>query len=69
MAEIRSADLGGAALGEAFRAFPRRPAELVRASVLHLLWRQHLVTDMGAPLSARHRLRADAQAELEGAGT
>ena len=69
VAEIRGADLDGAMLGEAFRAFPHRPAELVRAGVLHLLWTQHLVTDMGTPLSARHRLRAGAPAGLEGAGT
>jgi hypothetical protein len=43
LAEIRSAGLDGATLGEAFRAFPLRPAELVRAAVLHLLWAQHLV--------------------------
>ncbi len=35
--EIRGADLDGATLGEAFRAFPSRPAELARAGVLHLL--------------------------------
>jgi hypothetical protein len=70
LAEIRGAGLDGATLGEAFRAFPRRPAELVRAGVLHLLWAQHLVTeDLGTPLSARHRLRAGVPAEVRGAGT
>jgi len=69
LAEIRSAGLDGATLGEAFRAFPGRPAELVRAGVLHLLWAQHLVTDLGTPLSARHRLRAGVTAEVRGAGT
>jgi transposase InsO family protein len=69
VAEIRGADLDGATLGEAFRAFPRRPAELVRAGVLHLLWAQHLVTDLAAPLSARHRLRTGVPAEARGAGT
>jgi len=69
VAEIRGADLDGATLREAFRAFPRRPAELVRAGVLHLLWAQHLVTDLATPLSARHRLRAGIPAEVTGAGT
>lgn len=69
VAEIRGADLDGATLGEAFRAFPRRPAELARAGVLHLLWAQHLVTDLATPLSARHRLRTGVPAEVTGAGT
>jgi hypothetical protein len=69
VAEIRGADLDGATLGEAFRAFPRRPAELARACVLHLLWAQHLVTDLAVPLSARHRLRTGVLAEVTGAGT
>jgi hypothetical protein len=69
LAEIRGAGLDGATLGEAFGAFPSRPAELVRAGVLHLLWAQHLVTDLGTPLSARHRLRAGVPAEARGAGT
>jgi hypothetical protein len=67
VAEIRGADLDGATLGEAFRAFPRRPAELARAGVLHLLWAQHLVTDLATPLSARHRLRTGVPAEVTGA--
>lgn len=37
--------------------------------MLHLLWAQHLVTDLGTPLSARHRLRAGVLAGVRGAGT
>jgi hypothetical protein len=56
LGEIRGAGLDGATLGEAFLALPRRPAELVRAGVLHLLWAQHLVTDLGTPL---HPVRSE----------
>ncbi|MDT9700852.1 TnsA-like heteromeric transposase endonuclease subunit [Streptomyces sp. P17] len=42
IAEICGTDLDGATLGDAFRAFPHHRPELVRAAVLHLLWRQHL---------------------------
>ncbi|MGW5939675.1 TnsA-like heteromeric transposase endonuclease subunit [Streptomyces celluloflavus] len=66
--EIRAVDLEGKTLGEAFRSLPGRPVELVRAAVLHLLWRQHLVTDLTTPLSARHVLRGG-PAQVEGTGT
>jgi hypothetical protein len=55
--EVRARDLDGAILGEACRCLPARPAPLVRAAVLHQLWRQELVTDLGRPLSASHVLR------------
>ncbi|NEB65137.1 transposase family protein [Streptomyces diastaticus] len=57
LVEIREADLYGASLGEAFRAFPRHPEWRVRAAVLRLLWCQHFVTDLAVPLSERHELR------------
>jgi hypothetical protein len=57
LAEIREADLYGASLGEAFRAFPHHPEWRVRAAVLRLLWCQHFVTDLAVPLSERHELR------------
>ena len=41
----------------ACRCLPARSAPLVRAAVLHLLWRQELVTDLGRPLSAGQLLR------------
>lgn len=56
LAEIRQADLHGATLGEAFHAFPHRPAWQVRAAVLRLLWCQHFATDLSTPLSTGHQL-------------
>ncbi|MFB7189054.1 TnsA-like heteromeric transposase endonuclease subunit [Streptomyces sp. NPDC056230] len=44
LAEIREADLFGASLGEAFRAFPYHPEWRVRAAVLRLLWCLALLT-------------------------
>ncbi|GAA3264582.1 TnsA-like heteromeric transposase endonuclease subunit [Streptomyces labedae] len=43
--------------GEAFACLPDRPAPLVRAAVLHLLWKQQWRTDLSVPLSARSVLR------------
>ncbi|WP_308297081.1 MULTISPECIES: hypothetical protein [unclassified Streptomyces] len=57
LAEIREADLHGASLGEAFRAFPHHPDWKMRAAVLRLLWWQHFVTDLTELLSERHVLR------------
>ncbi|MFE3559455.1 TnsA-like heteromeric transposase endonuclease subunit [Streptomyces sp. NPDC059193] len=47
----------GASLGEAFGCLPDRPALLVRAAVLHLLWKQRWLTDLSVPLSAGSVLR------------
>ncbi|WP_407992117.1 TnsA-like heteromeric transposase endonuclease subunit [Kitasatospora sp. CMC57] len=69
LAEVRRADLDGVTLGQAFRAFADRPRELVRAAVLHLMWSQHLVTDLATPLTARHRLRVGGDALVAGAGS
>ncbi len=55
--ELRARDLDGATLGQACGCLPGWPAPLVRAAVLHLLWRQELVTDLSRPLSAGHVLR------------
>ena len=55
--EVRARDLDGVTLGAACRCLPARPVPLVRAAVLHLLWQQELVTDLGRPLSAVHVLR------------
>lgn len=49
--ELRAIDLAGAALGRAFAALPRHPSALVRAAVLHLLWRGELTADLDRPLS------------------
>ncbi|WP_097250524.1 TnsA-like heteromeric transposase endonuclease subunit [Streptomyces sp. 1222.2] len=67
LAEIRQADLYGATLGEAFHAFPNRPAWQVRAAVLRLLWCQHFATDLSTPLSARHQL-IEGPATVTGSG-
>ncbi|NKQ57332.1 TnsA-like heteromeric transposase endonuclease subunit [Amycolatopsis sp. K13G38] len=57
LAEVRSADLDGVTIGMACRGWPRRPAALVRAAVLHLLWRQYFTVDLTRPLSGSHVLR------------
>ncbi|MEH0517304.1 TnsA-like heteromeric transposase endonuclease subunit [Streptomyces sp. B21-079] len=67
LAEIRATDLYGAALGDAFRAFPRHPDWRVRAAVLRLLWCQHFVTDLTDVLSERHVLR-QGRTTMVGAG-
>ncbi|WP_370153354.1 TnsA-like heteromeric transposase endonuclease subunit [Streptacidiphilus sp. EB129] len=68
LAELRSLRLVGLSLGEAFRILPHRPGPLVRAAVLHLLWRQEIATDLGVVLSARHTLTAG-PAVVVGAGS
>ncbi|WP_127361658.1 TnsA-like heteromeric transposase endonuclease subunit [Actinacidiphila soli] len=64
---VRSIDFHGATLGEAFRSVQNWPVEIVRAAVLHLLWAQHLSTDLSTLLSERHQLR-QAPAVVAGAG-
>ncbi|MFF9352698.1 TnsA-like heteromeric transposase endonuclease subunit [Streptomyces sp. NPDC014734] len=56
--EVRDLVGDGDTLGEAFACLPERPAPLVRAAVLHLLWKQQWLTDLSVPLSARSVLRA-----------
>jgi len=49
--ELRALDLVGGTLGQGFAALPERPAALVRAAVLHLLWRGELTADLERPLT------------------
>ncbi|MFF4795225.1 hypothetical protein ACFY2M_37075 [Streptomyces sp. NPDC001276] len=55
--EVRDRVGDGETLGEAFDCLAGRPAPLVRAAVLHLLWKQQWLTDLSVPLSARSVLR------------
>ncbi|MCC5037052.1 hypothetical protein DMH02_028740 [Streptomyces sp. WAC 00631] len=55
--DVRDRVADGDTLGEAFACLPDRPAPLVRAAVLHLLWKQQWRTDLSVPLSARSVLR------------
>jgi len=56
LARLRTADLDGASLGEAFGCLPGWPEPLVRAAVLHLVWAGHLTVDLDRPLSGSQRL-------------
>ncbi|WP_437105693.1 TnsA-like heteromeric transposase endonuclease subunit [Streptomyces sp. enrichment culture] len=56
--DVRDGVADGDMLGEAFACLPDRPAPLVRAAVLHLLWKQQWRTDLSVPLSARSVLRS-----------
>ncbi|MDI5973969.1 hypothetical protein POF50_032280 [Streptomyces sp. SL13] len=60
--EVRDRVMDGDTLGETFACLPGRPAPLVRAGVLHLLWKQQWLTDLSVPLSARSVLRTAASA-------
>ncbi|MCY0947842.1 TnsA-like heteromeric transposase endonuclease subunit [Streptomyces antarcticus] len=55
--EVRDRVASGETLEAAFACLPDRPAPLVRAAVLHLLWKQQWLTDLSVPLSARSVLR------------
>ncbi|MFC8838675.1 TnsA-like heteromeric transposase endonuclease subunit [Streptomyces griseoincarnatus] len=55
--EVRDRVEDGDMLGEAFDCLPGRPAPLVRAGVLHLLWKQQWSVDLSVPLNARSVLR------------
>ncbi|MGW0556545.1 TnsA-like heteromeric transposase endonuclease subunit [Streptomyces sp. NPDC002926] len=65
--EMRTRDLVGATLGDAFRSFPNWPKEVVRAAVFHLLWVQDLSTDLDEILAERNVLSRKAATVL-GAG-
>lgn len=54
---VRDQVADGDTLGEAFACLPSRPAPLVRAAVLRLLWKRQWLTDLSVPLSARSVLR------------
>ncbi|WP_406107760.1 TnsA-like heteromeric transposase endonuclease subunit [Streptomyces sp. NBC_01003] len=49
---LRSTELDGRTLGDAFRLLPERPRPLVKSAVLHLLWSGHVSTDLDRPLCA-----------------
>lgn len=57
VAALRTADLDGMPLGDAFRLLPECPQPLVKSAVLHLLWSGHVTTALDRPLSAAHVLR------------
>jgi hypothetical protein len=59
LTDLRSRDLDGVAVGQAVRD-GHGPAPLVRAALLHMLWRQELNVDLGQPLSARTVMTAAA---------
>ncbi len=58
IAELRTADLVGATLAEAFASLPGRPGPLVRAAVLGLVWSRWWTLDLVRPLSGRTVLGA-----------
>jgi hypothetical protein len=58
--ELKAADLDGVSLGVACRSVPGWPQLMVRAGLLHLLWRGHFYADLSRPLSASHVLRRSA---------
>ncbi|WP_309226812.1 MULTISPECIES: TnsA-like heteromeric transposase endonuclease subunit [unclassified Mycolicibacterium] len=55
---VRDKALDAASLAEAVRCLPDQPVNLVKAAVLHLLWRQEALIDIGKPLSGRTQLRS-----------
>lgn len=57
LGELRARELDAVTLREACHCLPGRPEPLVRAAVLHLLWRQEFMTDLTRPLSGGHVLR------------
>ncbi len=60
LGRLREKKLNGSALADAFRCLPGAPARTVKSAVLHLLWRQELLIDLGTPLSGRTQLRRPA---------
>ena len=56
--ELRAADLNGLTLAEAFAARPGWAAPLVRAALLHLLWRQVYRVDLETLLTPQHVIEA-----------
>jgi hypothetical protein len=56
--ELREADLNGLTLAEAFAARPGWAAPLVRAALLHLLWRQVYRVDLETLLTPQHVIEA-----------
>ncbi|MEV0774637.1 TnsA-like heteromeric transposase endonuclease subunit [Streptomyces sp. NPDC050433] len=58
--QVRSVEVNGQALAEVVEILSSQEPAAVRSSVLHLLWRGELATDLTAPLGDRHRLRRPA---------
>lgn len=54
---VRDQALDAASLAEAFQCVPDQPLHLVKAAVLHLLWRREALIDVTQPLSGRTELR------------
>jgi hypothetical protein len=57
---LRSQNLDGASLDDAFNCLPAESHQCVRSAVLHLLWCQELLIDLKKPLSGRTELRRPA---------
>lgn len=57
VAALRTVELDGIALGDAFRLLPEQPRPLVKSAVLHLLWSGYVKTALDRPLSPAHVLR------------
>lgn len=53
---MSSSDLLGTTVGEAIRKEKSWPEMMVRAALMHLLWRQHFTVDLTRPLSRDHVL-------------
>jgi hypothetical protein len=56
LARLRSAELDGKTLGEAFMCLPDLPEPYVRSAVLHLLWTGRRVTDLKQPLDSGQQI-------------
>jgi hypothetical protein len=54
---VRARGLDGVSLGDAFACLPDEPPDLVKAAVLHLLWRRELHADLSVPLGRGTLLR------------
>jgi hypothetical protein len=57
---MSSPDLVGTTVGEAIRRHSRWPAAIARATLMHLLWRQHFAVDLTRPLTRDHVLGSPA---------
>jgi hypothetical protein len=58
--QVRDTALDAASLSEALACVPDQPLHLVKAAMLHLLWRREALFDMTRPLNARTELRRPA---------
>lgn len=60
LAQLRTGNLDGASLNDAFNCLPNESPQSVRSAVLHLLWCQELVIDLSTPLRAGAEVRRPA---------